>query len=99
MADGGTADDVFEIEVAYAKPDSQAVVVLKVPSGVSAEEAVSLSGLLERYPEINQSDLKLGVFGVLCKPEQRLKQGDRVEIYRPLIHDPKQSRRIRADKR
>jgi putative ubiquitin-RnfH superfamily antitoxin RatB of RatAB toxin-antitoxin module len=86
----------IEVEVAYAKPEEQVVVRLTVPHGTTLFEAISLSGLLQRFPEINPADLSTGVFGVVCKPEQILKAGDRVEIYRPLIHDPKEARRQRA---
>jgi uncharacterized protein len=88
-----------EVEVAYAKPEEQVIVKINVPQGTTIEQAVHLSGLLSRFPEISPSDLKLGTFGVACKPEQIVKQGDRVEIYRPLIHDPKEARRQRALKK
>lgn len=91
---GGAA--LIEIEVAYAKPEEQVIITVKVPQGTTIAQAVGLSGLLPRFPEISGPELKLGVFGVVCKPEQIVKQGDRVEIYRPLIHDPKESRRQRA---
>ena len=90
---------LIEIEVAYAKPEEQIIVTIKVPQGTTVGEAVILSGLLERFPEISQSELKTGIFGVSCKTEQILGQGDRVEIYRPLIHDPKEARRQRALRR
>lgn len=88
---------LVEIEVAYAKPDEQVIITLTVAQETTAEQAaVKLSGLLVRFPEISESELKLGIFGAVCKPEQVVKQGDRIEIYRPLIHDPKETRRQRA---
>lgn len=93
------ADELVDIEVAYAQPEEQVIVSIKVPQGTTLEQAVNLSGLLARFPEINCSELKLGIFGTACKPEQAVKQGDRVEIYRPLIHDPKEARRQRALKK
>jgi uncharacterized protein len=87
---------LIEIEVAYAKPEEQVIVIFNVPQGTTIGQAVNLSGLLSRFPEISSSELKMGVFGVVCKPEQMAKQGDRIEIYRPLIHDPKEARRQRA---
>ena len=90
---------LIEIEVVYAKPDEQALVKLTVPGGSNVEQALSLSGLLERFPEIHLSELKTGVFGTICKPDQILRQGDRVEIYRSLLHDPKDARRQRALKK
>jgi uncharacterized protein len=92
-------EGLIEIEVAYAKPEEQVIVTIKVPQGTTIGEAVIFSGLLERFPEISLSELKAGIFGVSCKPEQIVGQGDRVEIYRPLIHDPKEARRQRALKR
>jgi putative ubiquitin-RnfH superfamily antitoxin RatB of RatAB toxin-antitoxin module len=90
---------LIEVEVAYAKPEQQVIITLIVAQGTTAEQAVKLSGLLARFPEINDSELKLGIFGAVCKPEQLVKKGDRVEIYRPLIHDPKEARRQRALKK
>jgi uncharacterized protein len=90
---------VIAVEVAYAKPEEQAVISLTAPEGTTAGQAVELSGLLQRFPEINGSELKIGVFGTACKSDQLVKQGDRVEIYRPLNHDPKEARRQRALKK
>ena len=93
------ADKLIDVEVAYAKPEQQEIVALKMPEGTSAEQAIQASGLLNRFPEIDGADLKVGIFGSVCKLDQPLRQGDRVEIYRPLIHDPKEARRHRAAKR
>jgi len=90
---------MLDIEVAYAKPDQQVIVALKMPEGAIVEQAVSASALLERFPEIDRTALKTGIFGSVCKLDQPLKQGDRVEIYRPLMHDPKEARRHRAAKK
>lgn len=90
---------MLDVEVAYAKPDQQVIVALKMPEGATAEQAVSASGMLERFPEIDRANLKTGVFGNVCKLDHPLKQGDRVEIYRPLLHDPKEARRQRAAKK
>ncbi|MEQ1543728.1 RnfH family protein [Methyloglobulus sp.] len=90
---------MIEIEVAYAKPEEQFIVTLNVSQGTTLQQAVELSGLLSRFPEISIPALKLGIFGSACKSEQVVKQGDRVEIYRSLIHDPKEARRQRAIKK
>ncbi len=91
------ADDAFiDIEVAYAQPDCQVIVPLRVSSGISAGEAVRCSGLLERFPELDSRTLSIGVFGNSVSPCAPLAQGDRVEIYRPLQVDPKEARRLRA---
>ena len=93
------ADKLIDVEVAYANPGQQVIVALKMPEGTTAEQAILASNLLNRFPEIDGADLKAGIFGSVCKLDQPLRQGDRVEIYRPLIHDPKEARRQRAAKR
>jgi uncharacterized protein len=92
------AETLFDLEVAYANPEQQVIVALKMPEGVTVEQAIDASGLLSRFPEINGANLKAGIFGCVCGLDQPLRQGDRVEIYRPLIHDPKEARRQRAAK-
>ncbi|HLU62485.1 MAG TPA: RnfH family protein [Gammaproteobacteria bacterium] len=83
----------FEIEVVYALPSTQALVPLKVAPGTTVEEAIRRSGLLERFPEIDLAVNKVGVFGRLAPLSRPLEAGDRVEIYRPLLADPKEVRR------
>jgi len=87
---------MVNIEVAYAKPEAQLIVALTLPEETTLEAAVKASGLLERFPEIALSELNVGVFGVVCKPDQAINEGDRIEIYRPLRRDPKEARRQRA---
>ena len=89
---------LIDVEVAYATPEQQVILALKVPEGATVELAIKASGLLNRFPEIAGADIKVGIFGSVCKPDQQLGQADRVEIYRPLIHDPKEARRQRAAK-
>jgi putative ubiquitin-RnfH superfamily antitoxin RatB of RatAB toxin-antitoxin module len=90
---------LIDVEVAYATPEQQMIVALNLPEGATVEQAIHASDLLNRFPEIDAADIKAGIFGNVCKLEQPLKQGDRVEIYRPLLHDPKEARRQRAAKR
>ncbi|SOD41446.1 RnfH family protein [Nitrosovibrio sp. Nv4] len=85
-----------EIEVAYALPENQVMRRLSVPPGTTAEQAVLFSGIIDLFPEIDLSRNKLGIFGKSVKPGMVLRDRDRVEIYRPLIVDPKESRRKRA---
>lgn len=89
---------IISIEVVYANPQEQAVLALNVPQGMTAEEAMVTSGILQRFPEITLSEVKVGIFGAICPLGHVLKQGDRVEIYRPLLRDPKEARRQRAMK-
>jgi len=90
------ADERIEVEVAYARPDEQVILALQVPDGSTIEDAIRRSGVLERFPEIDLATNKVGVFGKVGKLDQELSPGDRVEIYRPLIADPKEARKQRA---
>jgi len=87
------------VEVAYALPEKQTVINLQVKPGTTMLEAIKLSGILEQHPEIDLSETKLGIFSKISPPETVLREKDRVEIYRPLIADPKESRRKRAEKK
>lgn len=84
------------IEVAYALPAQQVILPVKVAEGTTAVQAVETSGILQKFPDIDLSQNKLGIFGKLVKPDTVLREHDRVEIYRPLIADPKEVRRQRA---
>lgn len=83
----------IHIEVACAHADRQWLLPLTVPSGTTAEEAVQLSGILQHVPDFDWAVNRLGIFGRLCPPGRVLEAGDRVEIYRPLVADPKEVRR------
>jgi putative ubiquitin-RnfH superfamily antitoxin RatB of RatAB toxin-antitoxin module len=84
------------VEIAYATPKEQLIVPLKVTGGTTAEQAIKSSGILSKYPEIDLTVNKIGVFGKLSKLDSPLRHLDRVEIYRPLIADPKEIRKQRA---
>ena len=84
------------IEVAYALPDKQQVISVQVSQGTTIEQAIQLSGILEQFPQIDIAKNKLGIFGKLKKADVVVREGDRVEIYRPLIADPKVVRKQRA---
>jgi len=86
----------IRVEVVYALAATQELVAVKVASGTTVRQAIEASGLLEKYPEIDLAKNKLGVFAKLTKPDAVLRDRDRVEIYRPLIADPKQVRKQRA---
>ena len=90
------ANERIDVEVAYARPDEQVILALQVPDGSTIEDAIRRSGVLERFPEIDLATNKVGVFGKVGKLDQPLVAGDRVEIYRPLIADPKEARKQRA---
>jgi putative ubiquitin-RnfH superfamily antitoxin RatB of RatAB toxin-antitoxin module len=88
--------ETIDVEVAFALPDQQTIVALTVPVDATVQEVIRLSGLLEHHPEIDLARNKVGVFGKLGKLTDTLHPGDRVEIYRPLIADPKEVRKKRA---
>lgn len=89
---------LIKVEVAYATPAKQLILALEVAEGCSAREAAKLSGIASRFEGIDIETAPLGIFGKSVKPAHPLREGDRVEIYRPLIADPKQARRDRAKK-
>ena len=83
----------IDVEVIYALAEKQVLVRLRLPAGATVEEAVRRSGLLEKFAEIDPAGGKVGVFGRLAPLDRVLEAGDRVEIYRPLLADPKEVRR------
>ncbi len=89
-------NQAITIEIAYAAADRQKMVTVKLPAGSTAEDAVRKSGLLSEFPEIDLAINKVGIFSKACKLDTPLRDKDRVEIYRPLIADPKEVRRQRA---
>lgn len=89
-------DEPITVEVVYALPDAQTRVDLKVAPGTTVRQAIEHSGIVRRFPEIDIDAGKVGIFGKLVPPDAPLREGDRVEIYRPLIADPKDARRKRA---
>lgn len=92
--------DSIRVEVAFATPEKQRIVAVDVPLGTTATEAVRLSGIAQEFPQDNLAVAPLGIFGrKLTEPQTtQLSAGDRVEIYRPLLIDPKQARLNRAAK-
>jgi len=89
--------DSITIEVVYALPNEQTLLKKEVPVGTTVAEAVQASGILQKYPQIDLVGSKLGIFGKLAKVDTVLRDRDRIEIYRPLIADPKEVRRKRAE--
>lgn len=86
------------VEVAYATSKQQIITQVAVPEGASVEMAIRQSGVLDRFPEIDLSQQKVGIFSKPCQLERIVQTGERIEIYRPLSADPKTLRRIRAQK-
>ena len=88
----------LRVRVIYALPEQQISVDLQVPPGTTVAEAVTRSKLLERFPEAAARPLACAVFGRAVPTTYELREGDRVEILRPLLIDPKQSRREAAER-
>jgi putative ubiquitin-RnfH superfamily antitoxin RatB of RatAB toxin-antitoxin module len=89
------ADDCA-IEVAYARPDRQWVLTLRVPAGTTVRAAVQASALSIECPELDLTGSPLGVWGQRVPDDRAVRDGDRVEIYRPLQNDPRAARRAAA---
>jgi putative ubiquitin-RnfH superfamily antitoxin RatB of RatAB toxin-antitoxin module len=90
-------NDKIDIEVVYALPDKQALLKQQVATGTTVVDAIRASGILDKFPEIDLATSKLGIFSKLVKSDTVLRDKDRIEIYRPLIADPKEVRRKRAE--
>ncbi len=90
------ANPMIRVEVAYARPDRQIILPVELPEGATLEQAIIQSRLLEQFPDLGLKTVKVGVFGKLGKLSTVLRAGDRVELYRPLIADPKAVRQQRA---
>jgi putative ubiquitin-RnfH superfamily antitoxin RatB of RatAB toxin-antitoxin module len=99
---GGSADSdrvtagSIRVEVVYATPERQTLLALDVPAGCTVGQAIERSGIRDRHPELVVDPAAVGIFARKVGLEQALREGDRVEIYRPLQADPKESRRRRA---
>jgi putative ubiquitin-RnfH superfamily antitoxin RatB of RatAB toxin-antitoxin module len=89
-------DEKIRVEVAYAREKTQALLAVQAEPGLSIRDAIERSGMLQRFPEIDLGVNKVGIFGKVAALDATLTDGDRVEIYPPLIADPKQARKARA---
>ncbi len=89
----------LRIEVAYALSEKQALIALEVEEGTTIRQAIERSGILMRKPGIDLARGRVGIFGKIAQLDTALRDGDRVEIYRPLIADPKEARRRRVKRR
>lgn len=92
---------MIRVEVAFARPDKQEIITLSVEEGTTAVEAVRRSGIIAVFPEIDPDKNNMGIFGKAIKnpATHELRDGDRVEVYRPLKIDPRQARLNRAKKK
>lgn len=88
---------LIQVEVVYALPQRQTVLSLKVAQPCDVQQVIEQSGILQQFPDIDLTQNMVGVFGRQVKLDSHLREGDRVEIYRPLLADPKEIRRRRAE--
>lgn len=93
------ARENISVEVAYGEPDRQAIRTVELPAGSTVAEAIEASGIRERFPGLEVHPDRVGVWARKVSLQQELQDGDRVEIYRPLLIDPKEARRARAGRR
>ena len=93
----GVVDEKISIEVAYALHEKQLLLTLDVAPGTTLGEAITRSGIVDEFPDLVIDPARVGIFGNKARLEDELRSGDRVEIYRPLIADPKEARRKRAE--
>ena len=89
----------IHIQICYARPDKQFLLEQTVAAGTTIQQAIQSSGIILQAPEIDVSVWRVGIYGKLKTLDTVLREHDRVEIYRPLIADPKDSRRKRAESR
>jgi putative ubiquitin-RnfH superfamily antitoxin RatB of RatAB toxin-antitoxin module len=85
------------IDIIYALPSTQTVKQIKWHEGITVAEAIQASQIQESHPEMQIADGKVGIYGKAVKLSQALKPTDRIEIYRPLVNDPKEMRRKKAE--
>lgn len=89
---------MLAVEVVYATAERQVLLAFEVPAGTSVGAAVQLSGIAAHLPHVTLQDCPLGIFGKVVAPEHLIEAGDRIELYRPLLIDPKEVRKQRAAK-
>lgn len=87
---------MITVEVVYALPKEQSLLAFSAVEGISVKDAILQSGILEQYPELDIDNMDVGIFGKRTAMKIALRDKDRVEIYRPLLADPKEIRKRRA---
>lgn len=92
----GLSDDI-DVEVVFALPESQSLISVSLPDGSTVADAIESAGEADRFPDMDTSALQVGIWGHIVARDHALKEGDRVEIYRPLDMDPREARRQLAE--
>jgi len=90
--------ELISIEVVYGTPERQKILSIQVPDQTTVERAIELSRMQDYFPEMEVDAERVGIWNRSCKLQDTVRHGDRIEIYRPLIADPKENRRRRAEK-
>lgn len=88
-----TKQGLITVEVAYARPDRQALLEVKIKPDATVRDAIIASDIFQRFPEIDIETNRIGIFGKKTTLDATLAEHDRIEIYRPLIADPKAARK------
>ena len=92
------SNNMLNIEVVYGTPERQKLLSCSVPVGITVADAIESSGIRRYFPEIDLEQNAVGIWNRVCKLTDQPRNGDRIEIYRPLIADPKEIRRRRAER-
>ncbi|RUO65603.1 hypothetical protein SAMN06297229_0972 [Pseudidiomarina planktonica] len=92
-----TVPSMIQVEVAYATPEQQKIIVVRVPAGATVHDCIVRSNITEFFADIDLDQQKVGIWSKACKLDTTPRDGDRIEIYRPLTADPKEVRRRRAE--
>lgn len=92
-----TAPSMIQVEVAYATPEQQKIILVRVPAGSTVHDCIVRSNITEFFADIDLDQQKVGIWSKACKLDTTPRDGDRIEIYRPLTADPKEVRRRRAE--
>ncbi len=90
---------MIDVEVVYATPEKQTLLIVHVPKKSNVTDAIKYSGILSQFPELKLETLHVGIFSTPCELGREVKSNERIEIYRPLQNDPKEARRQRALKK
>ena len=86
----------LNVEIVYAMPEKQTLLSFEVEEGTTLDQAIGLSGIQTHYPDLDFSEMKVGLFGKLTPRTHVMREKDRIELYRPLLADPKEIRKQRA---
>jgi len=93
VRDKAPGETTIRVEVAFALPAEQVLISVSLPADATVDDAIAASGIAERFPDERLQTLETGIWGRLAERQATVRDGDRVEIYRPLLRDPREARR------